>query len=177
MTEFPIIINLRRGKTAEISSIEASGPNKGIVYVRFMPELTSKDTDTHEGDPLSYYQNVDVYRLFETASKLVYKQGWPRELRLYVLAIPYALVLFTLGWLYYWPCLVAGLVLLLIPLKRKRRIRIARAAVLQMHTSILEAAAHKVIQQSSVYGRLTELQPGVWFTYSTLTFWHPKFWE
>jgi hypothetical protein len=177
VTKFPIIVNLRRGKTAEILSIEASIPNKGIVYVRFMPELTSKDTDTHKDDPLSYYQNVDVYRLFETASKLVHKHEWPREYRLYVIAIPYALVLFILGWLFSWTCFVAAIVMLIIPLKRKRRIRIAKAAVLRMHTSILEAAAHRVIQETSVLDRLTELQPGVWFAYSTITFWQPKFWD
>lgn len=174
---YPVLVNLVTGKTASIVSVQRSKPNRRLVYVHFGPDLKTIDPESRQTDPQAYYRKEDIYRLADKASKLVQKEAWPRELRLLVLSIPIALVLFLLGWTGMWQAYPAGVIIGLWPLfKKKRRVKIIRSETDRVSDAVIQGSAYGLLTAGSALDPIS-VQTGVWITPTTLIFQRPTFWE
>lgn len=179
MPTYPKLVNLRTGRTANIVSVQRSGPNPRLIYVHIGPEFTAADEDSRrKGDPQAFYKKEDIFRVLEAASKEAHKVAWPRELRVFVLAVPIALVLIILGLLGYWQCYLAAAFILVFPvLRKKRRVKIIQDAVSKVSDTVIEGSSFGLLTQGSTLDPFTEVQKGVWVTPTTVVFERPGFWD
>jgi hypothetical protein len=172
-----VLVYLVTGKTARIFLVTQSKANPRLVYVHFEPDLKTIDPDSCQSNPQAYYREEDIYRLADTASKLVKKEVWPRELRLLVLSIPITLVLFYLGWLGLRKSYFAGVIISLLPLFiKKRRIKVIRSDTNRVSDAVIQGSAYGLLTIGSTLDSIS-VQTGVWFTPATLIFQRPSFWE